>query len=121
MKKVLIVLALICLVPFVISCVAPQEAVKGTGKGTADIIGGAAEGVMEAGKGVGGAVGGTVQATGEALIGRGEEASEYGKVAVESLGEGVIGVVEKPIEGLAKGLKEIDRGIKEATGSEEIK
>jgi len=120
MKKIALVLLLITLIPFVTSCTAPYEAIKGMGKGVGSVGEGAARGTLEAGKGVGGAAGYTTKATAEALTGRGDEAADSGKSAIEAGAEGIKGAVVETIKGVEQGLKHIDEGIRRSTG-EDIK
>lgn len=113
MKKVWIILVAIALIPMLVSC-KPFCAVKGTGKGVGSVGEGVTRGTMEAGKGSGALAGGTVQATGEMLTGKGDEALETAKTAFERGGEGLKGTVEETLTGIEKGIKALDRGIKEA-------
>ncbi|MGB2706100.1 MAG: hypothetical protein WBC74_04525 [Candidatus Omnitrophota bacterium] len=133
MKNALVVLLVVALVPFVSSCFSTGKSVvkdtgdavggtiEGTGKGTLDVVEGTSEGVADLGKGTAEAVVGTAKATGYTLVGHGDEAVESGKEAAKAGGEGIKGVIEKPIEGIGKGLQSIDRSIKKATGREDIK
>ncbi|MFH1593506.1 MAG: hypothetical protein ABID09_02280 [Candidatus Omnitrophota bacterium] len=121
MRRLFTILAIIALIPAITSCIAPSEAVKGTGRGTAEIVEGAGRGTVDLGKGAVVTVKETAKATGELLTGRGDAAVVSGKSAISSGAEGIKNVIVKPVEGLEKGLAEIDKGIKRATGSEEIK
>ena len=119
MRKFVVVMTIIILVPGIAYCAQPEEAVKGTGKGVVDVVEGAGRGVTELGTGAVGCVGGTTKAAGYALVGHGEESVESGEEAVESGKKGVTGVITEPLDGLGRALQDIDEGIKKATGSAE--
>ena len=121
MKRMLAIIILVLLIPFLSSCASPKHAVKGTGEGTTEIVEGAGRGATDFGRGTAEAVKETAEATGEFLTGRGGEAVESGKEAIDAGKEGIKDVLIEPAEGLGKGLKAIDEGIKKATGSEVIK
>lgn len=121
MRKTWRVLTLVAIIPFLASCASPKAAVKGTGEGATEIIEGAGRGTTGFGKGTLGAVKETREATGEFLTGRGDEAIQSGKEAIDAGKEGIKDVLIEPVEGLGKGLRAIDEGIKKATGSEDIK
>ena len=80
MNKALIVLATLAIIPLIVSCAAPHEAVRGTGEGITDVATGAVKGTVELGKGTAGFVSGGLKASGEALQGEGEAASRSGKI-----------------------------------------
>jgi len=131
MRRIVLVLFIIALVPMLASCFATGKkaakdtgevvggTVLGTGKGTVDVAEGTGKGVVDLGKGTAGAVVGTAKATGYTLVGHGQEAVDSGKEAAKSGGEGLKGAVEQPVKGVAAGLQIIDREIKKATGREE--
>ncbi len=133
MKRVLVLLVVVSLVPFLSSCFSTGKSavrdtgdavggtLEGTGQGTLDIVEGTGKGAAKFGKGAAEAVVGTGKAAGQALVGRGEEASESGKVAAKAAGEGIVGVLEEPVKGFGKALQSIDKSIKESTGNEDIK
>jgi hypothetical protein len=117
MKKVIVVLALVLLVPFLTSC-RPFCAIKGTAKGVGTIGEGVVKGTVEAVKGTGELVGGVIKATGEGLTGEGEEAMDTAKAAFEAGGEGIKGAIEESLEGVGESFEPISEGIK---ASESIK
>ncbi|NQU95591.1 MAG: hypothetical protein HQ549_05115 [Candidatus Omnitrophica bacterium] len=119
MNKVLIVLATLAIIPLIVSCAAPHEAVKGTGEGLTDVATGAVKGTVELGKGTAGFVSGGLKASGEALQGKGDAASRSGKVAVDEAGEGLKGIIEEPMKGVAAGIEHFGEGVKKST--EEVK
>ncbi len=119
MKRAILILAIFSITAGIVSCAAPKEAVKGTGKGAEEIIEGTGKGVVGLGKGAVGTVTGTVGATGELLTGQGDDAIKEGKQAVSSGGEGISSIIVEPATGLGKGLQAIDKGIKKATGNED--
>ena len=121
MRRILLALLIIAMVPVIASCAAPREAAKGTGEGTMEIIEGTGKGLMGLGEGTGTAIVEGGSATGEFVTGRGEEAAESGKAAATATGEGITDIVVEPLEGLGKGLQTIDKGIKKATGREDVK
>ena len=122
MKKALIVvLGVIIIIPLLVSCASSKKVVTGVGEGTGEVVKGTGEGVLELGKGAAGTVKGTTGAVGYTLAGQTDKAKEEGKVAADSAGSGIKGIVQEPLEGLGKGLQDIDSGIKEATRSDDVK
>ena len=129
MKKLLVIVLVASLVPFLSSCFKTSEkainrtgeGVGGVEKGTEGIVEGAGKGTVELGKGTVGMVKGTAEMTGEFVTGRGDEATESGKAALESGKEGITGIIVEPLEGLGESFKKMDAGIKKATGNEDIK
>lgn len=121
MRKILATLILIAFISVLVSCARPGEAVKGTGKGATNIVEGAGRATVDVGKGAVDTVKGTAAATGYVLTGRGGEAVESGKEAINATAGGIKSVIVEPAKGLGEGLKSIDTGIKEATRSDEVK
>ena len=121
MKKVLIVLVIFALIPLLVSCASSKKVVTGVGEGTGKTVEGVGRGTVELGKGVVGTVKGVAEATGYVLTGRGSKAKQAGGEAVEAGGTGIKGIITEPLEGLGKGLQDVDAGIKKATRSDEIK
>ena len=133
MRKVLVLLLIVALVPFVTSCFTAGKRVakdtgdavggtaEGIGKGTLDVVEGTGEGAAGLGKGTAEGVVETAKAAGYVVVGRGDEAAESGREAAKAGGGGLKAIIEKPVEGIGKGLQSIDRSIKKATGREDIK
>ena len=129
MKKLLVIVLVAALVPFLASCFKTSEkvvnrtseGVGGVEKGTEGIVEGAGKGTVELGKGTVGMVKETAEMTGEFVTGRGSEATESGKAALESGKQGITGIIVEPLEGVGASFKKMDAGIKKATGNEDIK
>ncbi|MBL7155869.1 MAG: hypothetical protein ISS90_01875 [Candidatus Omnitrophica bacterium] len=124
MKKIFAVLTIFALISLTVSCSpyhGTKETLKGTGRGTTDIVEGAGRGVTNFAKGSVDTVKETAEATGEFVTGRGSEASESGRSAVNAGAGGIKDIIVEPVKGVGKGLQSIDRGIKRATGREDIK
>jgi len=119
MRQVHIALAIIALAFLTVSCVSPKDAVRGTGKGITDTVEGAGRGVTDFGMGSAETVKNAAEGTGQLLTGRAGEAGDSGTAAVNAAGGAIKDVVVEPVEGLGKGLKAIDEGMKKATGQDE--